>query len=95
MRFARAEYSAGYRPSIPAAASYTPAPYLIADEAVFGPGMPPALTLSASAPVASSPRNPRGRAPMSQILGATFGTDPAAALPQVQRAYERLKALGL
>jgi hypothetical protein len=32
---------------------------------------------------------------MSQILGATFGTDPAAAPPQVRRAYDRLRALGL
>lgn len=94
-RFARADYGVGYAAGLPTAASYSQTPYLIADEAVFGPGMPPALTQSASAPMGSSPRNGRSRAPMSQILGATFGTDPAAAPPQVRRAYERLKALGL
>jgi hypothetical protein len=32
---------------------------------------------------------------MSQVLGATFGTDAAAVPPSVRRAYDRLKALGL
>jgi hypothetical protein len=32
---------------------------------------------------------------MSQVLGVTFGTDPAAAPAQVRRAYDRLKAFGL
>lgn len=83
MRFARADYS---RP-----AGFTPTPYLIADEDVFGPGPAPALT-QASLP---APQIAPPRPPMSQVLGATFGTDPAAAPPQVRRAYDRLKALGL
>lgn len=91
-RFARADYGA----SVPAAASYTPPPYLIADETVFGPGTPPALTQAAlPVPMMGASTRPPRRAPMSQILGATFGTDPAAAPPQVRRAYERLKAFGL
>ncbi|MBU7579863.1 MAG: transglycosylase SLT domain-containing protein [Porphyrobacter sp.] len=85
VNFVRADYAqAPIR-----AASPAPTPYLIADEAVFGPGMSPAPTQSA--PTARAPRRP----PMSQILGRTFGTDPAAAPPQVRRAYDRLKALGL
>jgi len=83
-RFARADYGSAGR--------YTPAPYLIADEEVFGPGMPPALTQALlPAPASRSP----GRPPMSQVLGATFGTDHAAAPRQVRRAYDTLKALGL
>jgi len=46
------------------------------------------------APVAATPR-PSPRPPMSQILGSAFGSDPAAAPPQVRRAYDRLKAFGL
>jgi hypothetical protein len=87
-RFARADYGSGYSN----ASGFTPTPYLIADEGVFGPGIPPALTqASLPAPQLSAPR----RAPMSQVLGAAFGTDPAAAPPQVRRAYDRLKAFGL
>lgn len=92
VRFARADYAAGFGnpgAAIPAAASYTPTPYLIADEAVFGPGSPPLLTQGA--PARATPRRPA----MSQILGATFGTDTAIATPQIRRAYDRLKALGL
>lgn len=74
------------------AGGFRPAPNLIADEDVFGPGMPPALTqASLPAPTAHSPQRP----PMSQVLGATFGTDSAAAPRQVRRAYDTLKALGL
>ncbi len=80
VNFVRADYSAA------------PTPYLIADEEVFGPGMPPALT-QASLP--SAVMRPTQRPPMSQVLGATFGTDAAAATPSVRRAYDRLKALGL
>jgi hypothetical protein len=86
--FVRADYAP--RPS--GGAGFTPTPYLIADEAVFGPGVPTALT-QASVPAASL--RPPGRPPMSQILSATFGSDPAAAPPQVRRAYDQLKALGL
>ncbi len=85
-RFARADYSGGR------GSGFTPMPYLSADETVFGPGIPPPLTQgSLPAPVL----RPSGRPPMSQVLGATFGTDPAAAPPQVRRAYSTLKALGL
>jgi hypothetical protein len=83
---ARADYGAGY-----GGASFTPAPYLIADEDVFGPGTPTPLAQGTLA----SPSAPLRRPPMSQILGTTFGTDPAAAPPQVRRAYERLRSLGL
>ena len=87
VRFARADYSAApaYRNG------FTPVPYLIADENVFGPGVPTTLTQSALPGAALRPPRP----PMSQILGATFGSDPAAAPPQVRRAYSQLKALGL
>ncbi len=91
VRFARADYSAPSGPSRSGGNGFTPSPYLIADEGVFGPGMPPALTQSILPPATLRPARP----PMSQILGATFGTDPAAAPPQVRRAYSQLKALGL
>ena len=92
MRFARADYGSGLNN----AGGFTPAPYLIADEEVFGPGMPPALTqASIPAPALRAPQGTLQRPPMSQVLGATFGTDPAAAPRQVRRAYDTLKALGL
>lgn len=81
---------ADYRAADYGAASFTPTPYLIADEDVFGPGMPPLLTQGTQGPAV-----PTRRPPMSQILGSTFGTDPAATPPQVRRAYERLRTLGL
>jgi hypothetical protein len=84
----RADYPASYSN----AAGMTPTPYLIADEAVFGPGAPPALSLGA---LTSAPTRASRRPPMSQVLGSTFGTDAGAAPPQVRRAYDRLKALGL
>jgi len=87
VRFARADYAA--TPSY--GNGFTPAPYLIADEDVFGPGLQPAVTQGMRS---GSPLRP-ARPPMSQILGATFGSDPAAAPPQVRRAYSQLKALGL
>lgn len=86
-RFARAEYA----PARNLTAAYAATPYIIADEEVFGPGYPPAITQAA----ARAPMPPRPRAPMSQVLGVTFGTDPAAAPAQVRRAYDKLKALGL
>jgi hypothetical protein len=99
-KMTRALARAGDRPAVPspvrlARADYGPAsapasPYLIADEDVFGPGQPPLVTASARAIAASSPRPP-----MWQVLGATFGTDPAAAPRQVRRAYDQLKAFGL
>jgi hypothetical protein len=87
VNFVRADYA----PRPAGTSGFTPTPYLIADEAVFGPGVPPALTQS----TLPAPTRPPQRPAMSQILGATFGTDPAAAPPQVRRAYDRLKALGL
>lgn len=65
-------------------------PYLIADEAVFGPGPAPALTAPLRPAVSPPPR-----IPMSQVLGAAFGNDASAAPAQVRRAYDRLKAFGL
>jgi hypothetical protein len=91
--FVRADYAP--RPA-GGGSGFTPTPYLIADEAVFGPGVPTALT-QASLPAASvrPQQRPPQRPAMSQILGSTFGTDPAAAPPQVRRAYDQLKAFGL
>lgn len=86
VNFVRADYPAA------GSAPYVPAPYLIADEDVFGPGMPPALTQPAMPP---QPAPPARRPSMSQVLGSTFGTDAASATPSVRRAYDRLKALGL
>ncbi|OBV10925.1 transglycosylase SLT domain-containing protein [Erythrobacter dokdonensis] len=83
LRFARADYPA-------APAQRTPSPYLIADEAVFGPGPAPALTMPVGSAVSLPPR-----VPMSQLLGATFGNEASAAPVQVRRAYDRLKAFGL
>lgn len=91
-RFARADYASPYA----GAGGFTPAPYLIADEEVFGPGPNPPLTHTLlSAPTVLSSQRPTRRPAMSQVLGTTFGTDPAAAPTQVRRAYDRLKALGL
>jgi len=85
--FARATY--GPAPSRP--------PYLIADEAVFGPGEPPPITAGAAAPARGfpAPRPLPQRPPMSQVLSVTFGAEGTAATPQVRRAYEQLRALGL
>lgn len=83
-RLARADY--GY------AGGFTPVPHIAADPAVFGPAMASAPTwASRPAGAAASAR----RAPMSQVLDTTFGRDPAATPPQVRRAYDRLRALGL
>lgn len=78
-------------------------PYLIADEAVFGPMTPPTITgrdspkIEVGLPFALSAAAPER--PMSGILQQTFGAlNPNAAghsSEQVQRAYERLKAFGL
>ncbi len=89
VQFARADYpQTGYSQ----VGGFTPAPYVIADEDVFGPGYPPALTqASLPAPALQPSRRPA----MSQVLSATFGTDPGAAPAPVRRAYDRLKAFGL
>lgn len=89
LRFARANYGAagGF-----ASSSAPSAPYLTGDEGVFGPGYPPPVTNGTlPPPIMRAPQ----RTPMSQVLGATFGTDPAAVPAQVRRAYDRLKAFGL
>ncbi|HSF11727.1 MAG TPA: hypothetical protein VLA50_02040, partial [Erythrobacter sp.] len=92
VRFARADYSAGFA----GAPSFTPAPYLIADEEVFGPGVPVALSqASLPAPNLRVPNRALTRPPMSQVLGSAFGSDPAAAPAQVRRAYNTLRAMGL
>lgn len=58
----------------------------------FAPSQPPAFAVASLA--AASPRS-SPRPPMSQVLGATFGSDLAAAPAQVRRAYDQLKAFGL
>jgi hypothetical protein len=92
-RYARADYDnrGGH------GGGFTPASYLIADEAMRGPGAVPTLAYAAAPAMPDGRGIGRGlsRAPMSQILGSTFGTDPAAAPPSVRRAYDRLKAFGL
>jgi len=75
--------------------SWQGAPYIIADEAVFGPGEPPALSLSRASPAQPGAAPLGRRLPMSEVLAATFGTDPSAAPVQVRRAYERFKVFGL
>lgn len=45
--------------------------------------------------LAAAPAARTARAPMSQVLGAAFGGDPAAAPAQVRRAYAKLQAFGL
>jgi hypothetical protein len=89
VRFARADIGG---PDVGRGGGFTPASFMVAENGVFGAGVAPALT-QASLPT----RQPRSgpRPPMSQILGATFGSDPAAASPQVRRAYNQLKAMGL
>ncbi len=86
----------------PVVASYGPAggsgPYLIADESVFLPLTGPLVT-GGAAPTGAAPRA-SARAPMSDVLSATFGASTAGqAAPragaQVRRAYQQLKAFGL
>ncbi|EAQ28868.1 hypothetical protein NAP1_14753 [Erythrobacter sp. NAP1] len=90
-----------------AAASLTPPdsirpPYMIADEAVFGPRTPPTLTGQDRPTIASSSTlalaAPSSRAPISDMLdsqesAAKLGSEAHA--KQVRRAYDQLKALGL
>ncbi|BDI60082.1 transglycosylase SLT domain-containing protein [Qipengyuania nanhaisediminis] len=71
----------------------TPPPYLIADEQVFAPRNPPEITGGSRA------GNPAQRPSMSGLLESTFGAGASIAAPlaapAVERAYARLKALGL
>ena len=88
VHFARADHVASASPG-----GFAATPYMIADPAALGPGQPPVLASLAAGPRAAPLSSQR--APMSQVLGATFGTDPAAAPAQVRRAYATLKAFGL
>ena len=73
-------------------------PYLIADEAVFGPMNPPTLTgrnrptIQASPTLSLAPT--RGQRAMSDILQNALGSDTAQTSAQVRRAYDQLKAFG-
>jgi hypothetical protein len=81
-RFAHADYRPAGSP-----AGVSQSPFLAADNAAFASGLRPALMQAGL----SAPPRP----PMSQVLGATFGGDLAAAPAQVRRAYGTLKAFGL
>jgi Transglycosylase SLT domain len=82
-----------------AGADYTPSPsftpYPVAEEAAFGPGLPPALTQASLSAPSLAPQRSDQRPAMSQVLGAAFGSDLNAAPAQVRRAYNTLKAFGL
>ncbi|MBA3863555.1 MAG: transglycosylase [Alphaproteobacteria bacterium HGW-Alphaproteobacteria-9] len=82
--FARADH-------LPTARGITHAPTIIADDGARGLGLPSPLTQASLPPL---PRASR-RAAMSQVLGAAFGGDLAAAPAQVRRAYGTLTAFGL
>jgi hypothetical protein len=90
VRFAHADLA----PSI-TLPGYSRGQQLSADQTGFAPGLPAGIT-RASLPSLQSARGllPQ-RPPMSQVLGATFGTDAVATSPQVRRAYNTLKAFGL
>lgn len=91
-RFARADFA----PAPPSTTALTPAPYRLADQDVFGPGLPPTLTqASLPSPALRPSARTSHRPAMSQVLGAAFGGDPATAPVQVRRAYNTLKAFGL
>ena len=90
LRFAQADFAP--------AAGITRTPYYAANQDAFGPGAPSSLTQASLPGSLSNPAfrgAPSRRAPMSQVLGATFGADLGAAPTQVRRAYDRLKAFGL
>lgn len=79
------------------------APYIVADEAVFGPRNPPQVTPAATRTLrtgnatgtAMALTSTRSSRSMSGVLRDTFGAATGATPQQVERAYERLKALGL
>ncbi len=100
-----------YAPSPYTVAAITPSPYIIADEQVFEPGNPPAITgfnrpvispratLASATPVTANSPSARPVS-MSNLLRATLGGEGTQQLSsegsaQVKRAYDRLKALGL
>ncbi|UAB78715.1 transglycosylase SLT domain-containing protein [Erythrobacter sp. SCSIO 43205] len=89
-------------PAISAAAPDRP-PYLIADEEVFAPQSPPVITGQDRPRLSSGPAlalaQPGERQPVSTMLRSTFeeaGGERAskATRDQIERAYDRLKALG-
>ena len=84
-RFARAVHS----PAATSASGHTP--YPVARDEWSAPGAPPLLAQASL----SLPRSQPQRPAMSQILGATFGADPATTPRQVRRAYETLRTFGL
>ncbi len=91
--------------------SFTPPPYIIADEAVFEPSSPPAITGArrastfphssfAAAPSIGSDAATARPISMANLLRSTIGDGSESSLSaegsaQVKRAYDRLKALGL
>lgn len=90
VQFARTDYGG--------TGSFTPTSYQPGDVTGFSASQPTALSFAAQTPTSAGPRasrTPQQRQPMSQVLGATFGPDPAAAPAQVRRAYATLKAFGL
>ena len=90
-------------PAMTAAATAQRPPYLIADEQVFAPQSPPVITGQNRPTIAPNPAialaQPGSRQPVSSMLRATFeeaGGERAsqATRDQIERAYDRLKALG-
>lgn len=90
---ARAEPAPAPAPAASAALARTA--YPPANTIAFDLGQPSALRGEALTSPSLALQRARQRPPMSQVLGATFGTDPAAAPAQVRRAYDQLKAFGL
>ena len=74
------------------------APYLIADEAAFGPMNPPTFTGANRSTIAARPAltlaGPSSATPMSSILESTLGAGSPLQGAQIRRAYDQLKALG-
>lgn len=88
-RFARADHAAP--------GGFTPVPYRTDDNGLIGPGMSAVLTQASLPSSGLAPQRPfqRQRPAMSDVLGSTFGTDPAAAPRQVRRAYDTFRTFGL
>lgn len=90
-RFAPEPVWSQYAPSQGYSPLSAPAPYLIADEAVFAP-------LPGAGATGGASRTAVARPPLSDVLSSTFAA-PAAQSPraqaQVRRAYQQLRAFGL
>lgn len=89
-------------PAIAAASPQRP-PYLAADEQVFAPQSPPVISGQERPRLAASPplplAQPGSQQPVSNMLRATFEEaggerTSQATREQIERAYDRLKALG-